>query len=401
MPMNNHFSIFACYTLVVVCLVCSVIRWFHMCRPYDQNEKYFYPCRKMVSLMFATTVILLIYVFRPDVPAAWTLARCFMALLLPAEGILMFRAFYFRKPKILELVAVSLGAELAVALSVCALLPVSLSVTVLDLLHWASILVSLLLMACLINVTTWLMKQIYHTLHCEYSNEDDFPLGFAKLTVMLPGLLSVAAFALEVFGNPLSFGILCIILAINAIAFTLTILHPQRKLSGAIDTIETKPLSKESAAADGGLNSGLDNALGNALNAGLDDAPAEAMIAGTALIAEDTAGPSCTLPPEMLDELEAKVRRIFQEDKIFLNPNLNKNELVSLLGTNRTYLTIVFRERFESFYAYVNRLRLEYANEYSRTHPDATRQEVAANSGFGSPRTYSRVLKQYGGGRQA
>lgn len=206
-------------------------------------------------------------------------------------------------------------------------------------------------------------------------------------------MLSVAAFALEVFGTPLSFGILCIILAINAIAFTLTILHPQRKLSGAIDTIETKPLSKESIPAD--------NALGNALNAGLDDAPAEAMIAGTALIAEDTAGPSCTLPPEMLDELEAKVRRIFQEDKIFLNPNLNKNELVSLLGTNRTYLTIVFRERFESFYAYVNRLRLEYANEYSRTHPDATRQEVAANSGFGSPRTYSRVLKQYGGGRQA
>lgn len=317
----------------------------------------------------------------------------------------MFRAFYFRKPKTIELVAVSLGAELAVALSVCALLPASLSVTVLDLLLWASILVSLLLMACLFNVTIWLMKQIYHTLRCEYSNEDDFPLGFAKLTVMLPGLLSVAAFAQELFGNPLSFGILCMILVINAIAFTLTILHPQRKLSGAIDTIETKPLSKESAADDGGLggglNSGLNNALGNALNAGLDNAPAKAMIAGTALIAEDTAGPSCTLPPEMLDELEAKVRRIFQEDKIFLNPNLNKNELASLLGTNRTYLTIVFRERFESFYAYVNRLRLEYANEYSRVHPDATRQEVAANSGFGSPRTYSRVLKQYGGGRQA
>lgn len=40
----------ACLVLIVAGLVCAVVRWFHMCSPYSDNEKVYYPARRQMSL---------------------------------------------------------------------------------------------------------------------------------------------------------------------------------------------------------------------------------------------------------------------------------------------------------------------------------------------------------------
>ena len=99
---------------------------------------------------------------------------------------------------------------------------------------------------------------------------------------------------------------------------------------------------------------------------------------------------------EVLDRLEQKLRVLVEEEKLYLKPNLTMTELAVRLKTNRSYLSQLFRNRFHSsFYGYINRLRIHYAIEYVRKHPEATRRDIAAKSGFGSVRTMNRVREEY------
>ena len=40
---SSLFCYSACLILIVTGLICSVIRWCHMCHPYNQKADYFYP----------------------------------------------------------------------------------------------------------------------------------------------------------------------------------------------------------------------------------------------------------------------------------------------------------------------------------------------------------------------
>ncbi|HBH21647.1 MAG TPA: hypothetical protein DDX33_06830, partial [Rikenellaceae bacterium] len=42
----------ACLVFIVTGVICAALRWFHMCRPYDKEEKYFYPARKFVAAAY-------------------------------------------------------------------------------------------------------------------------------------------------------------------------------------------------------------------------------------------------------------------------------------------------------------------------------------------------------------
>ena len=63
--------------------------------------------------------------------------------------------------------------------------------------------------------------------------------------------------------------------------------------------------------------------------------------------------------------------------------------------SNSKYVSLVMNERFDSFYAEVNRLRIKAAIRYKEQHPSADRDEIAVNSGFSNVKTYSRNLKLY------
>ena len=75
----------ACLVLIVAGLVCATVRWFHMCSPYSDNEKVFYPARRQMSLFFALPVLLVPYVLMPSGPAVMTYAVSVWIFTYPSQ----------------------------------------------------------------------------------------------------------------------------------------------------------------------------------------------------------------------------------------------------------------------------------------------------------------------------
>lgn len=95
--------------------------------------------------------------------------------------------------------------------------------------------------------------------------------------------------------------------------------------------------------------------------------------------------------------LRQRMKVIFEEQKIFLNPKLRLSELAAMLGTNRTYLSQYFNQECEkSFYEYVNDYRVRYSMQLL-LEADYTLEVIASMSGFNSLSTFRRAFVQING----
>jgi len=89
---------------------------------------------------------------------------------------------------------------------------------------------------------------------------------------------------------------------------------------------------------------------------------------------------------------------LFEEDKVYLNPDLNIWEVASLLGTNRTYLSGFINKTYNvNFSAFVNRYRVEEAKiVLAREEMDKYSLEVIGEKcGFGSYNNFIRVFREF------
>lgn len=95
---------------------------------------------------------------------------------------------------------------------------------------------------------------------------------------------------------------------------------------------------------------------------------------------------------EEVSSLAAEVQRLFDEEKLFLNPKLKLSDVAREVGTNRTYLSRYFnQENGHTFYDFVNNYRIKYAEGLLKT-TSANLQEIADRSGFNSLSTFRRVF---------
>lgn len=218
--------------------------------------------------------------------------------------------------------------------------------------------VSFVLATKMMFTTHWLYLKIKEFVRGEYSNEDDFPLSFARIVIFIPfaaWLISLAVFLIDSYVvNACNL----LFITVLGVCITILILHPQRKVC------ETMEKDIEKDAIEAKAVSVRNNAV----------------------------------PTAVKDNIERQIRDIVEDEELYLDPKFNKTVLSERLSTNRTYLSVVFRERFGSFYCYVNTLRILYAIKYLEQHPKATQTEVATNSGFGTTKTYVKVKKQYEAG---
>ena len=81
--------------MVCSSLFCAMVRYFHMCRPFDEHEEYFYPARKLITFVYACFAMPAVWLFRMDSPDAWFFVQVFLVLFLPGAAILSFRRFFF------------------------------------------------------------------------------------------------------------------------------------------------------------------------------------------------------------------------------------------------------------------------------------------------------------------
>ena len=99
----------SCLILVITSLFCALVRYFHMCRPFDEEEAYFYPARKLITIVYVCFALPVVWLFRMDSPDAWFFIRVFLVLLLPGAGVLSFRRFFFSRTKHRRLIFVLSG----------------------------------------------------------------------------------------------------------------------------------------------------------------------------------------------------------------------------------------------------------------------------------------------------
>lgn len=97
-------------------------------------------------------------------------------------------------------------------------------------------------------------------------------------------------------------------------------------------------------------------------------------------------------PVEEQNSIAVIVNRLFVEERLYLNPRLKLSDVARLVGTNRTYLSRFFnQENGQTFYDYVNNLRVKHAEELLLT-TSLPLLAIASESGFNSLSTFRRVF---------
>lgn len=89
---------------------------------------------------------------------------------------------------------------------------------------------------------------------------------------------------------------------------------------------------------------------------------------------------------------------LIEEDLIFLQSTLRADELAGRMRTNRTYLSRMIKEEFGcTFSDYINRKRVEYAQNLMRENPGIKLSELSEQSGFTHINSFGRTFKQFTG----
>lgn len=231
----EDFYSLACYTYILSGMICGVVRWFHMCHPFDKwGGDFFYPARRQMTFFYTATALQLPYVLCPGDPGTWLFARSFGILYYPVCFTILYHRYfqtdkpwrqwsavtYFVTPFLL------LGGLLFIVFfhQNNLLIPYKLT--------WEIAMggVSILLSIHLFKECKWLIKKVdsYHTQN--YSNESDFPFAFAKKILHLPALGLLMMWTLFILDNQMVKAYIDLFMATWQVQFLCRILHPNKMI---------------------------------------------------------------------------------------------------------------------------------------------------------------------------
>ena len=233
----EFFYSLACYTVILSGTFCAIVRWFHMCHPFDKQGDYFYPARRQMTFFYAATALQLPYVLCPADPGTWFFARSFGILYYPVCFAMLYHryfqmgdmwrkvssVFYFLTPFLL------LGGLFTIVVFHAEeiLLPYKL--------QWECVVggMSILLSIRMIREGRWLIKKVddYHTQN--FSSDSDFPFAFAKKILYLPVMWLLVMWTQFLVDSQLLKAFVDLFLAAWQIRFLCKILHPNKLIHSA------------------------------------------------------------------------------------------------------------------------------------------------------------------------
>ena len=337
---------------VAVCIVIAVVRWFHMCHPYDRHPGYYYPGRRAMSIVYLMPMLLIPSIVLPTYTGAWLLAKAyFLPGTLYLLSILLFSYFAtvkhwvkWRKPTviigIIALLALFAGPALAI------LGDGNLDNYIIG----NYIIYGLgLLMTGFCGFAIWVVRRWAKRLNPEeYSNPEDFPVTFARRMISLLGSAVILLWVAALSDSRIVTAVLELLLGGISVLILIAALHPHR---------HQEPEEEEQENSDS---------------------------------AEDAVY-SYNLSPAKTRAIAAAIRKVVETQEAFLEPHLTVQEVATRCGYNRTYVAGVLKTRMGGFFTYVNTLRLDYADAYRSAHPDASLIEVIDAAGFSSRSSFYAV----------
>ena len=231
----EDFYSLACYTYILSGMICGVVRWFHMCHPFDRwGGDFFYPARRQMTFFYTATALQLPYVLCPGDPGTWLFARSFGILYYPVCFTILYHRYFQTDKPWCQWSAVTyfvtpfllLGGLLFIVFfhQNNLLIPYKLT--------WEIAMggVSILLSIHLFKEYKWLIKKVdsYHTQN--YSNESDFPFSFAKKILHLPALGLLIMWVLFILDNQMVKAYIDLFMAAWQVQFLCCILHPNKTI---------------------------------------------------------------------------------------------------------------------------------------------------------------------------
>ena len=109
-------------------------------------------------------------------------------------------------------------------------------------------------------------------------------------------------------------------------------------------------------------------------------------------------GSEVGLSGEDLDDIKLLLKQHCEDTRLYLQHDLTHLQLAKELGINRTYLSLYFARHNTTYNAYINDLRIFHFvrlyREAMTAGRDFTAQELAAQSGYRSYRTFSQAFKE-------
>ena len=106
-----------------------------------------------------------------------------------------------------------------------------------------------------------------------------------------------------------------------------------------------------------------------------------------------------SMPDESgVSELLEGVKKLVNDEKLFLYPNLKVSDLATRLHSNRNYIYHAINvEMGVSFSDYINGLRVDYAARLLEVNPELSINDVMTRSGFTSSSAFYRNFKKFKG----
>lgn len=339
-----------CWTFIVCCVVSAVFRWFHLCRPYDQDPDYYYPARRYVCAFYVSQLLYLPFVLRPSEPHTILYARALCLPLFTTFLPLTLNRYFRLRAKtgrnFGKLFCVGVLAALGLVGLVTLVQPDNVFLSSPTVTLSVAGAVTVAMCVAYWRITVWLRRQIDRYQKAEYSNEADFPCRLAQKLIFLPWVVILFAWSIILVGDRLLLAIAWGAVSVLAVYFAVIILHPQREKcsDGAQEAENLETVIERAEELD-------------------------------ALSVSD-----CAAHGE--ERVEAVRRRVIAiARRRYLEPHLTRRDVIAEFDYGeRTVAGAVISA--VGFYNMINALRLEHARRYAEAHPSETKESVALSSGF-------------------
>jgi len=108
---------------------------------------------------------------------------------------------------------------------------------------------------------------------------------------------------------------------------------------------------------------------------------------------KEVMNPLDVIPADSRKKILNKMLVQFEEEKIYLNSQLNIMDIVQAVGTNRTYISSIINQLYnQNFCTFVNSYRIEELKRIYLENPDYINEVLADSCGFGSLNSLKRAI---------
>ena len=347
----------AAAVFITTSLVVALVRWFHMCHPYDHRPNYYYPGRPFFSAIFLNSLVLLPYMLHPESTDAWYLTRMYFLPVAQCYFTVLLYTYFgnIMQWKIWLGPIVVVGAPIFLCLTAALILAIwpgeQLETRISPVLAGCLLFIPGAI-STLVSLTTIVVIRVWAKRfnEDEYSNPNDFPVTVARRWTLLVFVNMVLCWTAVLLNSRLIMALIMLFFSASSVIIIISALHPHRN----------RPIEEEEGEAQ---------------------EPAAA--AGKVR--------KRNISQEKMLEIMSSIHAVVDEQQAYLEPHLTIQEVADRCGYSRSYIADIIKSEYGGFFDFINSFRLNHVTVYLQEHPNATIQEAAEASGFSSRQAYYNV----------